>query len=45
MRAPERETQQVPSAPLQKFRVKINIVAYWGVAGVLVALVLPQLKV
>ena len=45
MRTPERETKQVPSALLQKFRLKINIVAYGGVVGVLVALGLPHPKV
>ena len=44
MRVPERETKQLPSA-LQKFRLKINIAAYGGVAGVLVALGLLQPKV
>ena len=38
MRAPEQETKQVPSALIQKFRVKINIAAYGGVAGVLASL-------
>ena len=38
MRAAERETEQVPSALFQKFRLKINIAAYGGVAGVSVAL-------
>ena len=38
MMAPEWETKQVPSALLQKYMFKINIVAYGGVAGVLVAL-------
>ena len=33
MRAAERETKQVPSALLQKFRLKINIAAYRGIAG------------
>ena len=44
MRAPERETKQVPSDLLQKFRLKINIAAYGRVAGVLVALRLLQPK-
>ena len=33
MKAAEQETRQVPSAVLQTFRLKINIVAYGGVAG------------
>ena len=44
LRAPERETTQVPPALLQKFRLKINIAAYGGVAGVLVTLGLQQTK-
>ena len=43
MRAAERETKQVPSA-LQKFSLKINIAAYAGVAGVLLAPGLQQPK-
>ena len=38
MRAEKQETNQVPSALLQKFRLKINIAAYGDVAGLLVAL-------
>ena len=38
MRAEKRETNQVPSVLLQKFRLKINIAAYGGAAWVLVAL-------
>ena len=47
MRAGERETKHVPSALLQKIRLKINIAAYWQEAGVLVALRLinPKPKV
>ena len=44
MRAAERETKQVPSAVLQKLRLKINIAAYCGVGGVLVALGLLESK-
>ena len=40
----EQETKQVPSALLQKFRLKINIPVYVGIAGVLVALGLLQPK-
>ena len=36
MRAEKRETNQVPSALLQKFCLKINIAAYGGASGVLV---------
>ena len=43
--AAERETKQVLSALLQKPRLKINITAYGGAAGVLVALGLLQPKV
>ena len=45
MGAQEQETKQVPSALLQKFRLKINIVAYGGAAGMLVALGLLNPKV
>ena len=38
MRAPERETKRALSALLQKFRLKIKIAAYGGVAGVRVIL-------
>ena len=38
MRAEKREINQIPSALLQKFSLKINIVAYGGAARVLVAL-------
>ena len=43
MRAPEQETKQLPSA-LLKLRLKINMAAYGGVVGVLVALGLPHPK-
>ena len=42
MRAPERETKQVPSALLQKFRLKINIAAYGRAASLLVTPGLPH---
>ena len=48
MRAPEllkKKKKQVPSAFLQKFRLKINIAAHGEAAGVLVALGLLQLEV
>ena len=38
------EREQVQSALLQKFRLKINIAAYGGVVGVLVTLGLPHPK-
>ena len=44
MRTPERETKPVLSALLQKCWLKINIAAYEGVVGVLVALGLQHPK-
>ena len=44
MKADKRETNQVPSALLQKFSLKINIEDYEGAAQVLVALGLPNPK-
>ena len=45
MRAPEREKKKGTLCSPQKFRLKINIAAYGGVAGVLIALGLLQAKV
>ena len=44
MRTPERETKQILSPLLQKFRLEINVAAYGGVVGVLVTLGLPHPK-
>ena len=44
IRVAEWQTKQVPAALLQKFRLKINITAYGGASGVLVALGLLQPK-
>ena len=45
MRALEWGTEKLPSALLQKCRLKINIAAYGGAAGVLVDLGLQQPEV
>ena len=45
MRAQEWETNQVPSAVLQKFGLKINIAAYGAIFRLLVALGLLNPKV